>query len=45
VVIGDKNLGENPKVEIKRRSEKESALVELDKAAEDLAGKIKAELA
>jgi prolyl-tRNA synthetase len=45
VVIGDKNLaGENPKVEIKRRSEKESRLVELAKAAGELAEKIRDEL-
>jgi len=46
VVIGDKNLaGESPKVELKRRSEKESRLVELGKAAGELKEKIQAELA
>jgi prolyl-tRNA synthetase len=46
VVIGDKNLvGESPKVELKRRSEKESSLVELGKAAGELRGEIIAELA
>jgi len=46
VVIGDKNLaGESPKVEIKRRSEKENRLVELGKAAGELKKKIEAELA
>ena len=46
VVIGDKNLaGENPKVELKRRREKESSLVDLNKAAEDITAKIRAELA
>jgi len=45
VVIGDKNLtGESPKVEIKRRSEKESRLIELSKAAGELKEKIQAEL-
>ena len=44
VVIGDKNLsGENPKVEIKRRSEKESRLVDLNKAAAILSESIKAD--
>jgi prolyl-tRNA synthetase len=46
VVIGDKNLGGGiPKVEIKRRVEKENRLVELEKAAGDLVEKIRAELA
>ena len=44
VVIGDKNLsGENPKVEIKRRSEKDSRLVDLDKAAAILSENIQAD--
>jgi prolyl-tRNA synthetase len=46
VVIGDKNLaGEIPQVEVKRRCEKENRLVELGKAAGDLAEKIRADLA
>jgi len=46
VVIGDKNLaGENPKVELKRRSERESRLVELGKVAGELREEIQAELA
>jgi prolyl-tRNA synthetase len=46
VVVGDKNLaGESPKVELKRRSERESRLVELGKAAGELKEKIQAELA
>ena len=46
VVIGDKNLtGEIPKVEVKHRREKESRLVELNKAATELAVKIRSELA
>ncbi|MCL2070495.1 MAG: proline--tRNA ligase [Treponema sp.] len=45
VVIGDKNLGENPKAEVKRRTEKESRLVDLAKAAAELTEKIRAELA
>ena len=46
VVIGDKNLkGEAPKVEVKRRREKESSLVDLNKAAADLAERIRQELA
>jgi prolyl-tRNA synthetase len=46
VVVGDKNLGLNPpKVEIKRRSEKENRLVELGKAADELAVLVEAELA
>jgi len=45
VVIGDKNLaGETPKVEIKRRTEKESRLFELGNAAQELAGMIRKEL-
>ena len=46
VVIGDKNLaGESRKVELKRRSERESLLVELGKAAGKLKEEIQAELA
>jgi prolyl-tRNA synthetase len=46
LVIGDKNLaGDTPKVEVKRRSEKENRLVELSKAAGELAEKIRTELA
>ncbi|MDR2619324.1 MAG: proline--tRNA ligase [Treponema sp.] len=46
VVAGDKNLSLSPpKVEIKRRGEKENRLVELDRAAAELAEKIRAELA
>jgi prolyl-tRNA synthetase len=45
VVIGDKGLAlETAQVEIKRRSEKENYMVDLDKAAAELAGKIQAEL-
>ncbi|MCL2138755.1 MAG: His/Gly/Thr/Pro-type tRNA ligase C-terminal domain-containing protein, partial [Treponema sp.] len=45
VVISEKNLaGSNPRFEIKRRSEKESFLVEASKAADDLAKKILIEL-
>jgi prolyl-tRNA synthetase len=46
VVVGDKGLGQSPpQVEIKRRSEKENRMVELDKAAKDLELKLKEELA
>ena len=46
VVIGDKNLaGETPKVEVKRRCEKENRLVELNRAAEELTGNIEADFA
>jgi prolyl-tRNA synthetase len=52
VVIGYKNLaGESPKVEVKRRAlalqgaEKETQLMDIDKAAAELAEKIRAELA
>jgi prolyl-tRNA synthetase len=45
VVVGDKNLALNPpQAELKRRSEKENRLVEVDKAAE-LAGLVRAEIA
>jgi prolyl-tRNA synthetase len=42
VVAGDKNL---PRVEVKRRGETESRLVDIDKAAEELAEKVRTELA
>jgi prolyl-tRNA synthetase len=42
VVAGDKNL---PRVEVKRRGEKENRLVDLNKAAQELTEKIRAELA
>jgi prolyl-tRNA synthetase len=46
VVVGDKNLaGENPKVEVKRRGEKENRLVEYGRAAAELAEKVQTELA
>ena len=46
VVIGDKNLaGETPRVEVKRRSEKENRLVDLGKAAAELTEKIQKEIA
>jgi prolyl-tRNA synthetase len=46
VVVGEKNLGgESPKVELKRRGEKESRLIEAAKAADELAGIVRAELA
>ncbi|MDR0314030.1 MAG: proline--tRNA ligase [Treponema sp.] len=46
VVIGDKNLaGDNPKVELKRRGEKENRLVELSAATGELVKIIRAELA
>jgi len=46
VVIADKNLaGESPRVELKRRSERESLLVELGKIAGALKEEIQAELA
>ncbi|MCL2128791.1 MAG: proline--tRNA ligase [Treponema sp.] len=45
VVIGDKNLGlDNPKAEIKSRTEKENRLVALDKAAVELEEIIKSDL-
>ncbi|MDR3170287.1 MAG: proline--tRNA ligase [Treponema sp.] len=45
VVVGDKNLAlEVPKVEVKRRGEKESHLVEAAKAAEELRGLVQGEL-
>jgi prolyl-tRNA synthetase len=42
VVAGDKNL---PRLEIKRRGGKETRLIDLDRAVEDLAEKIRTELA
>ncbi|MFP3042083.1 proline--tRNA ligase [Treponema primitia] len=46
VVVGDKNLaGDTPRVEIKRRAEKENRLVELTKAAEELTELVHRELA
>jgi len=46
VVVGDKNLAASPSmVEVKRRDESEKRLVELSKAAAELVGKIRAELA
>jgi prolyl-tRNA synthetase len=45
VVLGDKNLAHaSPLVEIKRRRDKESRLVELTRAAEELAGLVYGEL-
>jgi prolyl-tRNA synthetase len=46
LVVGDKNLaGDSPRVEVRRRSEKDSRLVELSNAAEELAASVYAELA
>jgi prolyl-tRNA synthetase len=46
VVVGDKNLaGGAPKVEVKRRSEKESRLADLSKAAAELTEAVYADLA
>jgi prolyl-tRNA synthetase len=46
VVVGDKNLaGGAPRVELKRRSEKESRLVDLSKAAAELTEAVSADLA
>jgi prolyl-tRNA synthetase len=46
VVVGDKGLAQaNPQVEIKRRTEKENRMIDLDRAAEELASKIREELA
>ena len=46
VVVGDKGLAQSsPQVEVKRRSEKENRMIALDKAAAELAGNIRAELA
>ena len=45
IVVGDKNLSANPPmIEVKRRNEQEKHLLELGKAASELAGKIHAEL-
>jgi prolyl-tRNA synthetase len=45
VVIGDKGLAQSdPQVEIKKRSEKENRNIPLNKAAEELTGKIRKEL-
>ena len=45
VVIGDKGLASStPQAEIKRRSEKENRMIDLDKAAAELAEKIQEEL-
>ena len=45
VVVGDKGLGQStPQVEIKKRSEKENLILDLDKAANELAQKIREEL-
>jgi hypothetical protein len=42
--VGDKNLAKTPPVvEVKRRSEKEAKLVELDKAASVIAAEIAGE--
>ncbi|AEF81124.1 proline--tRNA ligase [Leadbettera azotonutricia] len=46
LVVGDKNLaGDNPKVEVKRRSEKENRLVEAGKVVEELSRLIQNEIA
>jgi len=46
VVVGDKNLAASPPmIEVKRRNEQEKHLVELSKAAAELAGRIREELA
>jgi prolyl-tRNA synthetase len=46
VVVGDKGLSQpSPQVEIKRRSEKEPRMLELEAAAKDLALKVREELA
>ena len=46
VLVGDKGLAQSPPaVEIKRRSEKENRMVELETAAGELAQKIREELA
>jgi prolyl-tRNA synthetase len=45
VVVGDRNLaGDRPRVEVKRRAEKESRLVELSLAAETISSQLRAEL-
>jgi prolyl-tRNA synthetase len=46
VVVGDKNLaGDTPRLELKRRGEKDSRLVEALKAADELAGLLYGEMA
>jgi prolyl-tRNA synthetase len=46
VVVGDKGLAQpTPQVEIKHRSEKENRMMPLDKAAEELAAKLREEIA
>jgi prolyl-tRNA synthetase len=46
VVVGDKNLaGDTPRVEVKRRGEKDNRLVEVIKAADDIAGLVHGEVA
>ena len=46
VVVGDKGLSQpSPQVEIKRRSEKDPRMVELDKAAQELTLKVQEALA
>jgi prolyl-tRNA synthetase len=46
VVVGEKNLaGGSPRAEVKRRNEKESSLIEISKAAEELAAKVYSDLA
>jgi len=45
IVVGDKGLALTPpQVEVKRRSEKESVMMELEKAAMEITGRIKEEL-
>jgi prolyl-tRNA synthetase len=45
VVVGDRNLaGDTPRVEVKRRAEKESRLVELSLAAETISSRVLVEL-
>jgi prolyl-tRNA synthetase len=45
VVAGDKNLSGVPRVELKRRAKKESRLVDLDKAAEEIISLVRSDLA
>jgi prolyl-tRNA synthetase len=46
VVIGDKGLANSvPQVEVKRRGEEENRMIDLDKAAAELAEKIREEIA
>jgi prolyl-tRNA synthetase len=45
-VVGDKSLaGDTPRVELKRRGEKDSRLVEVIKAADEIAGLVYGEMA